>query len=572
MSVKLTRDQPGAVQLALAVALDAVAVLLALAALGIVVTGGAVIFVRGHRISLTGVDNPLAALALLCTLRYVLLYRSPYLGVERWAPRRVDEGARALIGRARLFIETLPAPSAVRIVLCLFVVTTIVKLVFAWTNPGFFSGDDVEIHEMSLRTLWKTEWSVWDLRNAFFPMGIIHPAQRLTNALFSEHASVAALVFGGRVIVALLSSLAIWLVWLAGRQLWPERSGYAVVATCLFSIAGLHIAFGSSELPRPVATVFVLGAFVLLCRDGLGRALIAGVMLGIAACFRFSEVMFVAPAAVMLCARRRWLLAVVVCGAAGTTMASIIAVSDSLYWGEAFHSLRAAVDYTLVQRLSSRGYQSVAWYALHAAEWITPSVLVFASIAAIRSPRLADVWVWLPLAVLTALPHKEARYAIPLIPFMCLTASRGLQLAADRISRTDPANPGWRPVALVALLILGIVHDVGHWRLPRTNGDVRFAALVTETTPSDAVVVGEQAWRLGGQLYLWPRKLVDLDPQRLSDPEYLWQRTSAGAWIVLDRRTIDRTHLDQSLQQHGYAATGLKIADSRYVLWAPPRQ
>ena len=238
-----------------------------------------------------------------------------------------------------------------------------------------------------------------------------------------------------------------------------------------------------------------------------------------------------------------------------------------MVWGEPFHSLRAAIDYTLVEKLSSRGYQSAGWYVLHAAESINPAVGLLALLATIRAPRVIDLWAWLPLLILSVLPHKEARYAIPIAPFVCLIATRGLILVVTRLRANAAAD--WRPAALLGLLAVGLVQDIGHWRLPRSNADVEFATRVNAMLPTDVTVSAEQVWRLGGHLYFRSRQLVDLDPDRLPSPEYLWQQTPARAWLILDRRTTERFGLRDMLRARGYQRDQLTVEGSRYELWKP---
>jgi hypothetical protein len=570
MSLNRARTRLNGFVLTLAVVVDALLLVLGALILWIAVTGGGVMILGGYRISLTGVDNPLLGLTLLGLIRYAWLRGIPGFGAPRWTLTGLDGRARAAISRLQARIAALTERQGARLVGQIIVAATVTKTLFAWTNPGFFSGDDVEIHEMSLRTLWHTDWAIWDLRSAFFPLGVVYPFQKLF-VLNGAATSTATLVFSGRLAVALWSSVAIWLVWRVGRRVWPDAPGWAALAALLFATAKLHVAFGSSELPRPVATVFVLGAFALLQDLRPGRVLLAAVLLGTAACFRFSEVVFLGPALVMLVWERRWTSALAVVAIAVATALAIVGLTDWWYWGEAFHSVRAAIDYALIQNLSSRGYQSVAWYVLHAPEWINPAVAVLAVLGMIVTPRSMDLWAWLPLVVLSVLPHKEARYAIPVLPFLCLTATRGLQAAVNRIQETATARPGWRPVALLSLLAVGLIQDIGHWRLPRTNTDVQFARLANGMIPVHAVVSAEQAWRLGGHLYLRPHDLVDLDPGRLDDPTYLWQRTPSGAWIILDRRTTDRAGVTEALRAHGYGKLPVVVSGSRYELWSPAR-
>ena len=166
-------------------------------------------------------------------------------------------------------------------------VSLLVKAGLAWALPGFFSGDDVEIHEMTLGALLQHHWPVWNLRSAFFPMTFIYPAQNVAVALGASRPEV--LVFIGRLSVALVSTVAVPLVWAASRRLCPRDIRIAVLAVLFFAVNKLYVSFGSSELPRPVATVFVLAAFVVLLRFGIARTLTGGALLGIATAFRFSE-------------------------------------------------------------------------------------------------------------------------------------------------------------------------------------------------------------------------------------------------------------------------------------------
>ena len=402
-----------------------------------------------------------------------------------------------------------------------------------------------------------------------FPLGFIYPVQ--TTAYHAGLISTpSALVLTGRVVVALLSSVGIWLVWRAARDIWPAAPGYGVVAALLFATAGLNMSFGSSELPRPVAAAFILGAYVQLRRPGVRRQVLGGMLLGVAACFRFSEAAFVGVAVAASVPRSGWRAVVLLAASAGTAFLLIVGWTDYWYWGDAFHSLRAAIDYTLVQRLSSRGYQTIGWYLLHVADWLSPSVAVLAVIGTwIRRRDPLILWAWLPVCLLSALPHKEARYAIPAIAFLILIATEGLTGTLDHVLKADVPHHAWKAPALVALIGLGLLHDAGHWRLPRTNGDVVFAMTASAIIPPQAVISAEQPWRLGGHIYLGSRQIVELDPARMMDPSYLSDAIPRGSWLMVDRRTSaarDSIHL---FGLNGYVIEPVSVRDSHYALWRP---
>ena len=544
-----------------------IAVLIVAIAL-ITVSGGAVVSLRGHRVSATGVDNPLLAVILLAATRYILMRRIPWFGAAASTPQHLDGLSRRLVAQAGDHLASIKPARAAQAVLGALVTAMLVKALLAYANPGFFSGDDVEVQEMTLRALWRTNWSIWDLRSPFFPMIFLFPFQKLLVA--AGVTSTKFLVFGGRAVVAVLSSLAVWLVWKAGRREFASAAGWAMVAAILFAIGKLHIAFGSTELPRPVSTIAVLGAYVLLHDAKPVRTLIAGVLLGMACCFRFSEAIFVPIAAFQLAWQRRFALSGALVAISCVTALAILGLGDWWYWGDGFHSVRAAIQYTLIEKSSSRGYQHAAWYLFHLPEWVNPAVFLLALAALARGPRLVDLWAWMPLLVLSCLPHKEGRYAIPALPFLCLCATRELREQVGRIRADRLSRPQWGAVGLLALLVLGAVHDVGHWRLARTNMDTVFATGANAVIPANVTVAAEQAWRLGGHLYLPSHEVIDLQPDQLREPGYLSEQASQSQWLILSQRASVEPLVAEFLRERNYVKVALSVTGSRYQLWRPP--
>jgi hypothetical protein len=441
----------------------------------------------------------------------------------------------------------------------------VVKAVLAWTGIGFFSGDDVEVQEMSLRALWHSSWPIWDLRSPLFPLGVTYPAHRL--ATMAGWQSPGALVWAGRMPVVLLSSVSVWLVWRVLRRKYPLEPGWGAIGALAYGTSHLHVAFGSSELPRPVATVLVLGAFVLLSKPSLRPSCAAAALVGLAASLRFSEALFVVPAVVQLMIGRRWFHAGVFVAVAFATGVAAIAIADVYYWGAPFHSVSASIDYTLVKGLSSRGYQSIVWYFAHIPQWVTPSVFVLAVVGTVRTWSDEALWAWLPVLMLSALPHKEARYLIPAVPFVYLLAIQGLR--GILVAGADPR--GWKyeslPFALAAAIVLGMVYDVGHWKLPRTNGDVELARRIARDLEPGGGLVAEQAWRLGGHVYFGSRPLTDLPPELLSTSVLAGQLTE-DPWVVLDSRRSGYPQLRALLEARRYIEYP-HSSDSTYRVWRP---
>ncbi len=531
----------------LCVILDLLIVALAAAMLAVLVSGGFAIDLPTGRLRLTSLTNPTLFAAAVIVARYALRRRLPFLGIERF--RLNDLGERGLRLASRLLAtRTLEGRMTWRVLASLCLATLAAKLAGAWFHPGFFSGDDVEIHEMTLSALYGLDLPIWSLRSPFFPLGFVYPAQRLGWALGVTDPGV--LVFAGRSVVALLSTAVVVLTWAAARRLAPRYPVAALLAATLVAFNKLQVAFGSSELPRPVSTVFVLGAFTLLLGEGGRRAVIAGGLLGLATAFRFSEAVFVVPAAVVLAwqGRRRDLAVMVAAAVSGA--AAAIGVGDFFYWGTAFSSLRNVVEYTLVERASSRGFEPFHAYLAFVPQWTNWVVFILTLVGARRSSVLA-IWTFVPILALSLLPHKETRYLIPVVPYVCISAALGL-VGAARFVRDR--WPGWRSEAVAALLppllLLGLVQDMGGWRLKRSNEEARIAAWLRSRGPGGVAV--RNVWKAGGGIYLaGNRPVVDLEDARLETAAGRQQMFEHVRWVVVDPETALRLP-EEDLRRFGF--------------------
>ena len=547
---------------ALCLILDATLVVLLLVIAVVALTGGGVIHVGDARIRARTVENPIWIASALILIRYRLREWDPFLGVHRW---RVSD----LIDRGRTFAfhripETLAAVFAKgwRGLAGLALATCLLKLALAWTSPGFFSGDDVEVHEMSMAALFRENWPVWQLRSAFFPMLVVYPAQRVAAGMGAV--SPEALVFAGRAAVAVLSTVTIVLTWLAARRLAPADPRIAALAVVFLAVNKLHISFGSSELPRPVSTLFVVAAFLFVLRRGLLLSAGAGLLLGIAAAFRFSEVVFLPAAALTLGRERRWADAAVLTTSTAVTLLAITAAADALYWGRPLASLGAMVDYTLVQRESSRGFEPPWEYLRIIPGWTT--VLFFLLGIAGSARRYPETWwTWTPLVLLSLLPHKEARYLIPLIPFFSIAAARGF-LRLTTWTRTAAGDAPWRRFAgdlFAPALVLALAHEVGGWRLARSNEGIRLAAYLAES--GEGGVAAQEVWRLGGRAYLNGHDPLVALPLELADGASTATAVANARWVALRSRSA-RSNGDSLMTSIGFIREAHWAGDD-YVLY-----
>ena len=338
-----------------------------------------------------------------------------------------------------------------RVVGILIVVASAIRVANVFTHFGFLTGDDVEIHEMTLGVALGKAWPVWDIRNAFYPMTFVFPVQRALVALGVT--DVFSLVAAGRLFVTAIAALNVWILYRIGLSLSGDR-GTALIAAALLAVSHLHMAYGSAELPRIVATAFLVPAFgaparrrrrcgarsPASCSGSARRCASARSSSPLPPCCRSSLARAhdqTGAAWRVRVARAAALLA----GLAATFLFAI-GVSDALYWGRPFHSLLTIFDFTLVQRLSSSGFQPPWFYLTHISDWSDVLLVVLACLAPDRGSRRALLWAALPLVLLSLLLHKETRYAIPTIPFFALAAAPTLR---SWIARGEVRAP--RPMA-----------------------------------------------------------------------------------------------------------------------------
>jgi hypothetical protein len=436
----------------------------------------------------------------------------------------------------------------------------VVRVANAVYYYGFFSGDDVEIHQMTFSALFGTHGQIWELRSPFYPMTFIYPVQWL--AVHLGISDPMALILSARLVVAVFSCCGIWMIF---RIATDHLGGLAVglVAALFLASSRLHIHFGSSELPGPVASVFLLAAFWAVLSPGRSAllAVTAGTALSLAACLRFSEGVYALAFAAHLLIERRWrdLTLGVLAGAA--TAVIILGLGDALYWGEPFHSLQNIVDFTLVRKASSRGYEPVYYYVAHAAIWSDVFTLGFFLVALLRRQWRAGLWVLVAIALLSLLPHKEERYVVPALPFVAMAAAQGFVYLLDRVRRPDRAAG-----AFLLLLALGgaVLFELEGARFRRSEAAVDLARYLSRQPDAHHVAI-EQSWRAGSDLFLGRATLWDLDPNRMDDHAYLGAvlERPEFRYIALRDESIRRAGLERMLESAGFVVVPIGLETSR---------
>jgi len=550
----------------------------------VLITGGGNYCFFGINLSIHHISTPLAILFFLIVLRYEFFKERPFLGIGKLNTDSVYRAAYKSCENIFYYLRGLEPRKALRIIFLIIAVSTLIKLLNAYFYFGFFSGDGVEIHEMTFSHLHNWNWEAWNLRNPFFPMFFIFPIQKLL--FYSGVQDASILIFAGRLIVILFSILNLWLVYKISRRLF-ESIPVGILSLFFLAISKLHTAFASSELPRTVASTFILlGLWFLASSQKRKISLfLAGAALAAGASVRFSEMIFLVPAVLYLFLNKRYKDSIVLTISFAITFAFIIGLSDWLYWGEAFFSLINIVDYTLINKMSSRGFEPLLYYISNFGTWTNFCWIGLFLISLKLNTQKIYIWAIAPLVMLSLLPHKEPRYLVPVIPFFAVMAASSLwhllkQVCQNKLDIQYPQKFFWpsclltivlvlllilshkdfqylylaavffilillislfqksvgiknfklkilngkriqNPAMVIVVLFLGcIIFEVNGFHFQRSESGIQMARYLANQTNVSSVAI-QQIWRAGGKLYLWKiPKLDNINEKDLHDKQH----------------------------------------------------
>ena len=230
----------------------------------------------------------------------------------------------------------------------------------------------------------------------------------------------------------------------------------AEVASAPFLAFGLWLllpwGMAGRACPVKIGRVAWIGGFA----GGVGRLLVAGVLLGLCTVLRYQNAILL-PAIVLMVAWRRgvkasaWL-------AAGMAVALVLGgLLDWATWGRPFHSLLVYFRFNVVESGANQwGIAKRGFYLRVMLSSNGPIVLLLAAgfLAGLRRTWPVAVLALLYLVTLSAIPHKELRFLFPVLPLFLLCAAVGLAGLLDRL----PFPAGRRRAAAVGLgLAMGLL-------------------------------------------------------------------------------------------------------------------
>jgi hypothetical protein len=429
---------------------------------------------------------------------------------------------------------------------------TLVRLLVA-SGVGFLTGDDVEVLEAAFASATGLDFHPWEIRNLLFSRVLVSPILSLASALGVHDpfwlVRIAALPF------VALTTLNGWLVYRLAARLTDLKT--AVLAAGIFSFYWLPLTYGATVYPRTASTTCILLAALLLTGEGraLARGGGAGALVALAFADRYSEVIFLAPLAVLALYRdeswRARLGGLVGLGLGFAIGASVtVGLSDLCFWGRPFSSLVAFARYTLVERKSSSqtAHQPLFWYLTRFYIWLPPTLLPFLVMAR-RRARLALPWLGasLPLLLLSMIHHKELRYLQGAVPFLAIL------LAAGAIALWSSGWRRWTVGLLAASLLLSL--NTARSVLSRRSIAAVEAACALRSDPGLKTVALSQAWAYGHRLFFGNGVgILDLStPPQESEIRTALQAADALGLYVAD---LERSpNVGRLLDQAGWVRT-----------------
>ena len=222
----------------------------------------------------------------------------------------------------------------------------------------------------------------------------------------------------------------------------------------------------------------------------------------------------------------------------------IVEVSDVLYWGERLATLENMILYALTwpDTLSKQPFYHYATTVQSWSDWLTFGL----ALASLKwAPSRMALWAFLPVVLLSFLSHKEARYLLPVVPFVVMVAAAVFWRLLSSAKRTRTAMVG-------GLLIAMVVLEVTFLRFRSSEEAVDAARYVADSAVGGVVV---QRWTSGGRLYLWKLPRFErLTQEQMRDREYFRASVSQEAisWVIVERQDVDRLGYEGVLVELDY--------------------
>jgi hypothetical protein len=154
--------------------------------------------------------------------------------------------------------------------------------------------------------------------------------------------------------------------------------------------------------------------------------------------------------------------------------------------------------------------------------------------------------------ILSAFPHKDARYILSLLPCWALCAAAGFWRILEYAGRQVAGARCYLAVYLLAGVTL---FEIDGWRFRRSESAVDVARYLSRQADVRDVAMEDGKTVTGADLYLAARaNVVNIDPRELGDPGYLRAslRRPEAQYLVLSERSLALYGCRELLRTAGY--------------------
>jgi hypothetical protein len=423
-------------------------------------------------------------------------------------------------------------------------------------DQGVFWPDEIyQTIEQAHRLAFGYGWIPWEFRQGarswIFP-GILAGIVKLASFLGLASSGVGV-VMTVRFVMLALALLGVYAAMRIGAHL-GGRLG-ALLAGAMVALCPPLLVFGTRCMTEMASGPLIAMAALLVMKPSTTkRAAIAGVLASMAIFFRYQNGLFGVAFFVLLLATRQWKPL-----ASYTLTATLFGILggalDWIVWGRPFQSFFVYVRFNLIEGQAARWGVSTFDFYFHtlwtSLQWALPLV-VLGFFASFRRARVLPLACLANLAAHTAIPHKEYRFLMPMLPLALGLAGGGLGwllgglLPADRTTLTRFQSRraragGW--IATVLAVAIGVVFaertrtitfgQMGHYIGGREDGWAPWHAhegvnrALWEASKHDDVcgiaIIGVPMVSIGGYSYLHHNvpMLGSMSPVDLAATNYL---------------------------------------------------
>ncbi|HEU4979370.1 MAG TPA: glycosyltransferase family 39 protein [Solirubrobacteraceae bacterium] len=296
-----------------------------------------------------------------------------------------------------------------------------------------------------------------------------------------------------RVCSALIGTLAVWLLYLAGARLFDRRTG--LLAAAILAVAFLPVFYSHealNDVPTLAPIALSLWGTAGILRFGRTRDyLVAGLGLGIACAVKYTGGVVIAPllaaAAIHGGSRRgggpvpalRGLLLAGALALAGFLALNPYALLDFQAFRDGLRHQTSVADdsFGKLGLTESSGHLYYLWTATWGLGWV-PAIAAAggAVVSLLRDRRIAAVLIPAPVLFIAFMGTQSryfGRWLLPVFPVLCLLAAYCALWLADRAAGRVPAlRPALLALAAVAMCGQGLIYSI-HQGLLLSRPDTR---------------------------------------------------------------------------------------------------